>query len=191
MLEEKNVGNFTLRIDYENYPENPREWDNFTKMICFHRKYRLGDKHYYNHSDYNNWEEMKKDIIKNENVGVILPLYLYDHSGITISTTPFSCNFDSGQIGFIYVTRETIFENIKGYKILTKKLKQIVTERLLNELKCYDQYLTGEIYSFEILRDNERLEYCGGYYDKNECLEDGNNMMNDLINQNVIHQEIL
>ena len=191
MLEQKIIGDYYLTIDHENYPENPREWDNFSTMVCFHRKYRLGDKHTYNHHDYNGWDEMEKDIIKNENVGVILPLYLYDHSGITISTTPFHCGWDSGQIGFIYVSRKTIFENIRGYKILTKKLKGIVTERLLNELKCYDQYLQNEVYSFEIVKDDERVEYCGGYYDLDECIKEGTDMVNYLINENVIHQEML
>ena len=191
MLEQKIIGDYYLTIDHENYPENPREWDNFSTMVCFHRKYNLGDKHTYNHNDYNGWNEMEKDIIKNENVGVILPLYLYDHGGITISTRPFHCNFDSGQIGFIYVSRKTIFENIRGYKILTKKLKGIVTERLLNELKCYDQYLQNEVYSFEIVKDDERVEYCGGYYDLDECIKEGTDMVNDLINENVIHQEML
>ena len=191
MLEQKKIGDYYLTIDHENYPENPREWDNLTTMVCFHRRYTLGDKHTYNHNDYNSWDEMKKDIIKNENVGIILPLYLYDHSGITISTTPFHCGWDSGQIGFIYVSRKTIFENIRGYKILTKKLKGIVTERLLNELKCYDQYLQNEVYSFEIVKDDERVEYCGGYYDLDECIKEGISMVNDLINENVIHQEML
>jgi hypothetical protein len=36
----------------------------------------------------------------------IKDLYLYDHSGITISTSPFSCGWDSGQVGFIYLTRQ-------------------------------------------------------------------------------------
>lgn len=33
---------------------------------------------------------------------VILPLYYYSHSGESISTTPFSCPFDSGKCGYIY-----------------------------------------------------------------------------------------
>ena len=144
---------------------------------------------------------MKKDIMKRENVGVILPLYLYDHSGITISTTPFNCKFDSRQIGFIYIRKDTLFENFKGRyingsyfnKILTKKIKETFIERLVNELKCYDQYLNHEVYSYEIVRngEHERIEYCGGYYTIEECLNDGIGMVNQLISENVIHQEIL
>lgn len=37
---------------------------------------------------------------------VILPVYLYDHSYLSISTTKFSCQWDSGQVGWIYATKE-------------------------------------------------------------------------------------
>ena len=37
---------------------------------------------------------------------VILPLYLFDHSGISISTGSFHDPWDSGQVGFIYASKE-------------------------------------------------------------------------------------
>jgi hypothetical protein len=118
-------------------------------MICFHRNYDLGDKHTYNHNDYDSWEEMGKAIIKNENVAVILPLYLYDHGGITMSTGPFDCPWDSGQVGFIYITRDKILSEYGGKKV-TKELKESVTQYLINEVETYDQYLTGDVYDYEI-----------------------------------------
>ena len=45
---------------------------------------------------------------------VILPLYLYDHSGITMSTGPFSCPWDSGQVGWIYASKKTFIDET-GY----------------------------------------------------------------------------
>ena len=39
---------------------------------------------------------------------VILSLYLYDHSGITMNTTGFSCPWDSGQVGWIYADADCI-----------------------------------------------------------------------------------
>ena len=98
----------TLEVFLDEYPQNPREDDNLTTMICFHKRYNLGDKHDYQHRDYSGWEEQRKDIEKKENTCVILPLYLYDHSGITISTSPFSCNFDSGKIGFVIVDKDNL-----------------------------------------------------------------------------------
>lgn len=41
-------GTHTLFIEHDDDPPNPREdYDNFGKMICFHKRYSLGDKHNY------------------------------------------------------------------------------------------------------------------------------------------------
>jgi len=46
---------------------------------------------------------------------VILPLYLYDHGGITMNTGGFSCRWDSGQVGWIYASKESLIDNNSGY----------------------------------------------------------------------------
>jgi hypothetical protein len=191
MIEVKEIGEYTVKVDYENYPESPREWDNLGKMVCFHKRHSLGDKHNYNPNDYESFEELKKDILKNEKVGVILPLYLYEHGGVCIRTSPFSCPFDSsGQIGFIYTTREEILKNFRG-KILTQKLKTSVEQILEKEVETYTKYIEGEVYSFEVLKDDERIEYCGGYYDSDECMKEGVDTVNYMIKKNVVHQEMV
>ena len=45
------------------------------------------------------------DLWMKENL-VYLPVYLYDHSGLVLQTTPFSCPWDSGHVGIIYTTLE-------------------------------------------------------------------------------------
>ena len=77
----------------------------------------------------------------------MLPLYLYDHSGITMNTTGFHCPWDSGQLGFIYVTRDEILREY-GRKRLSKKLVERARRVLVGEVGTYDQYLTGDIYCF-------------------------------------------
>ena len=100
---------FTYEIERDEYPSNPRtEWDNITTMICFHKRYNLGDKHDFNSRDYESWEEMEEAVRNHYEVLALKPLYLYDHSGITISTSPFSCNFDSGKIGFVIVDKDNL-----------------------------------------------------------------------------------
>ena len=32
-----------VRIKRDDYPQNPREWDNLGTMVCGHRRYCLGD----------------------------------------------------------------------------------------------------------------------------------------------------
>ncbi len=179
-INEKRIGDYLIEIFPDNNPDNPREWDNLGTMICFHTRYHLGDKHGYDHKDYSGWEELEKTIVEDNNVGVILPLYLYDHSGITISTTPFSCPWDSGKIGFICVSKEKILEEFGG-KIVTKKLKEGVEKILKAEVLTYDQYLRGDIYRYKISKvttcdqgneHKEEIDSSWGFYGQDECTEE-------------------
>jgi hypothetical protein len=111
----------------------------------------LGDKHGYKSYDYNSWEEMKSHIIKDNDVLVILPLYLYDHSGITMNTTGFGCPWDSGQVGWIFATKKDVRQWFNLKKI-TKPYIDKVREILLGEVKMYDRYLTGE-HEYEEIED--------------------------------------
>jgi len=166
MIIQKTDGNKILRVFEEEQPENPREWDNFGHMICFHNRYKLGDKHDYAFGSFDSFEDLKMFVKKGLKGVVILPLYLYDHSGITISTTPFNRCWDSGQIGFIYVTKADLKrEEIK---------KKDAEEYLKGEINTYDQYLRGDVYRYEIVEkvkcshchheEETTVEACGGFY---------------------------
>lgn len=162
---EKTIKNDKYRIEIhtDEDTESPRNWENLGKMVCFHKRYDLGDKHDYDHNYYDGWEAMEKDIIKKENVAVILPLYLYDHSGITISTSSFNDRWDSGMIGFIYMTKKDAIENY-GKKIMTPKVKERALKNLEGEVETYDQYLTGDVYGFKVFEDDEETDSCWGFY---------------------------
>lgn len=85
---------------------------------------------------------------------VILPLYLYDHSGITISAVPFSCRWDSGQVGFIYTSEHAYNKAMMrpaGTPMNAEDTAR-ATRALLAEVEEYDQYLTGDVYGFTIER---------------------------------------
>lgn len=173
---------YELEIEHDDDPMNPRtDWDNLGTMLCFHKGYNLGDKTDYRSSDYESWEELKNAIIENEGEVIILPLYLYDHSGITISTSPFSCRWDSGQIGYIFVSKDKIKkEGIDEDEVI---------EYLKNEVKTYDQYITGDIYRYTIYeietcslghQHKNVVECCGGYYGEDECREEAESMLRSL-----------
>jgi hypothetical protein len=178
IVETEKIGKYKIDIIQDYDPESPRTWDNLGTMVCFHSRYDLGDQHNYNHSDYNGWDEMEKDIIKTENVGVILPLYLYDHSGITMNTTGFSCRWDSGQVGFIFISKDKILKEYGG-KIVTNKLKERVTNYLIGEVETYDQYLRGDVYGYRITdtEKEEELESCWGYYGVEDCMTEGKSIL--------------
>ena len=152
----------TIKIIVDNNPLNPvEEFDQFGKMICFHNRYNLGHKH--NHS----LDSFQAFIKANEKDIVVLPLYLYDHSGITISTTPFNCQWDSGQVGFIYATREQILKEY-GVKRITPKIRRKVEKLLITEVDTYDKYLTGGVYGFQILKGGDIEDSCWSFYDTPE-----------------------
>jgi len=166
-----------LRIERDIIVKSPREeWDNLGTMLCWHRRYYLGDKsHPLHHLDteYSNWDDLENAIAKHEDVAVILPLYLYDHSGITISTTPFSCPWDSGRVGFIYVTKDKVREAF-DVKRISKKTLAKVTEILKGEVETYDMYLRGDVWGYVIEEDDgDTIDSCWGFYGEDQCREAG------------------
>lgn len=93
---------------------------------------------------------------------VIMPVYMYDHSGISISTAPYSCPWDSGQVGWIYVSVEDISKEFGEFTSETMEKAKGVLE---GEVKTYSQYLEGDVYWFEAMdENNEIVDSCGGYY---------------------------
>lgn len=184
-IEERNEGKYTIRIFPDEDPENPRKWNNLGTMICLHKKYTLGDQDNdtialareieENCASWEAAEEFLEEQIRamNDEIFVILPLYLFDHSGITISCSSYwfrqadSVGWDWGQVGFIFVTKKKARER---FKRLTEKTREKIEEILRNEVEIYNQYLTGDVLGFVIYENNEVIESCWGYYNKDECI---------------------
>lgn len=102
---------------------------------------------------------------------VVLPVYAYEHSGITISTSSFSCRWDSGQIGIIYASKS---KNKDSWGSVTEEeLEQKLIKALNVEIKELDAYLTGQVYFFEIrnLIDDGVEDSCYGFYGNKEELK--------------------
>jgi hypothetical protein len=149
--------NTTLEVIQDNDAQNPREtFEPMGKMVCFHRKYDLGDKHDYKSEDFANFKDMEKKLTRKLKLAVILPLYLYDHSGITMSTTPFNDRWDSGQVGFIFLTKE---QAKKEYNVTR------MSKKVIEKIETYDNYLTGEVYGFKHCdAEGNELESVWGFY---------------------------
>lgn len=168
---------YTIKIAQDENPESPREWDNFGKMVCFHKRYNLPMEFAgLDSENYSSWEEMKKYLIK-EGAVVILPIFMYDHSGITIKTSPYGDSWDSGQVGFIYATKEDILKEYSITKITTG-IKEKVEARLKGEVETYDQFLTGDVYGFEIEGTDES---CCGFYGQEGAVMDAKATIDDLV----------
>ena len=102
-----------------------------------------------------------------------LPLYLYDHGGISISTGGFSCSWDSGLVGIIFITRKQL-EKEKLAHLSDEKIEKYLT----NEVKTYNSYLTGQVYGYtlEHAEIDSISDSCWGYFDMDSCIQDAKNM---------------
>ena len=98
---------------------------------------------------------------------LMLPLYLYDHSGLAMSTESFSgraphAEWDSGQVGWIYVSKEDALREFDADK-MTGAIRQKADALMRSEVAAYDSYLRGECYGFELYKNGELSDSCWGF----------------------------
>jgi hypothetical protein len=153
---------YRLSIYQDEDVGSPREdCDLAGRMVCWHSRYTLGDVRpaispaewmrvilghdglLVEETDQDKlYEKMKKKFI-------VLPLFLFDHSGITMSTSSFSDPWDSGQVGLIYISKEDAVKEW-GAKKFTKDVEKRAIKYLIGEVEIYDMYLRGECYQYVI-----------------------------------------
>ena len=156
----------TINIFTDDSPESPREWDNLGTMACWHNRYDLGDgkdKHGYSKDDVESWDEWP-DKLKKDGAAIVLPLSLYDHGGITMRVGAPTDRWDSGYVGFIFVTKAKLLKEYGGKKV-TKAILAKAQAVLEGEVENYDQYLTGSVYGYTIIDPNgDDGDSCRGFF---------------------------
>lgn len=175
-METLQLGKLKVVIERDDCSLNPREdFDNVGTIVCWHQRYRLGDVQpkvspdeylleLMQHREWSLYHKEVPDDLSSEHLKTyinkhyfILPIYMYDHGGLTLSTAPFGCQWDSGQVGFIYASRDS-----KGYSDMLAGLKA--------EVHTYDQFLQGEVYGFDIIDEaGEILDCCAGFFGFESC----------------------
>jgi hypothetical protein len=171
---------YTVEIHQDETPPDPRtDMDNLGSMIAFHRNYTIGDKH-----TFKDGAEVMAHIKATK--AVWLPVYLFDHSGLTVRTTPFSCPWDSGQVGVIFAEREKVLKEFSR-RALTRALRAKVEAELRSEVETYDQMLTGEVYGYVVKKDGKTEESCWGFYgDMKYCIDEAKGVAEGLARDVVI-----
>jgi len=165
-----------FEIEQDEYPESPREWGNLGTFIMQHGNYEFGDRIFEINGNGISFEDDFKYHLHTvydcslDDV-IYLPVYMYNHSGITISTTPFSCKWDSGQIGYIYAVKDDIRKEY-NVKRISPKLREQTLSILRAEIQTLDQYLIGDIYGFNIEYDDGSNNSCWGFYGNNPKTND-------------------
>lgn len=231
----------TISIYHDEDVESPREYGSLGSLICWRRKYKLGDDHSYEdpqhmirelatdcglaeqspkllaklfkaivstnegreaYREYRNyfWEQRHEDDFRMtfaeeyvrdsygdlsdeamqvlqeiaEEQYIVLPLYLCDHSGLSMNTTGFNCPWDSGQVGYAIMDirkleaefgcgrQDAVY--ING-KMISPMLLEYGRDLLVLEVENYDSYLSGECYYYTAEDDNgEVVDSCGSLF---------------------------
>lgn len=146
----------TIEIKQDESPFDPLEGDDFFYMYCKHGRYSLGHKDAedpYIEDPEDGGRMLRSDVL------AILPLYLYDHSGITMNTTGFSCGWDSGCVGYIYCTQESL--NVTGTSGTSEELCEYMKSFIDN---TYDPYIRGDCWYFTVTdEEDDVVESCSGF----------------------------
>ena len=152
--------NLKLELWPDPDPISPRESENLGTMLYTTRKYILGD-HRITQSSFDEYlEEAKID----PSTIVSLPLYLLDHSGLSVSTKDFGDKWDSGCVGVIFTTYDKIADE---YGDVSDENIARAAEVLEQEVQEFNSYLQGDVYGFRLLEKKgdkwEEIEACWGF----------------------------
>ena len=155
-----------ILVDEDGSYCNPRENDgNLTTILGFHKRYKIGDTNPYGTERYAGWDDLERAVRMDNPGAIILPLYMLDHSGTALSTTPFACPWDSGRVGFVLATRAKIKE-CYGWARLTPKRRDKIHEAMRAEVAEYGAWCNGEVYGYTVSEPGDpdtEADSCWGF----------------------------
>lgn len=189
---EETYNGHVIKIYRDPDAESPREWSNLGTLICWHRRYRLGDSHRFDNSEaflrdlagVSDHIDLPMEQLRDraERKAIILPVFLYDHSGLAMNTIGFHCPWASCQVGYVYVTLEAVRTEF-GAKRVSKALREKAEDILRAEIVSYDAYLGGQVFGYVIEQDGEEVDACWGFFGHYEldCLSEARAFVDQLI----------
>lgn len=164
VIDERTHRGLTISLYHDEDCSSPRENNNLGTIIAWHRRYSLSDDDAPKHLEPEDFDPKA--------YAVCLPVFMYEHSGVALSTGDFGDKWDSGQVGWIYVTRDKMLREMQA----NYATKQVIA-KTINILKCeideYGKYVNGECYGYGITDDDgEQLDSCGGFMGSEFCWEE-------------------
>lgn len=132
-------------------------------ILTTDNRYWVGDEVIGRDIDEYEVDDFLKKII--DDGGVVLPITMYVHSGITVWHSDFENRYadswDSGTVGFSYMTAEKIKQE---YGTVDDETREKAKKLLDYELKEIDCLLRGEVYRCSLFDENGLQDCIGGFY---------------------------
>ena len=196
---------YKMTVDFDNYATNPREYtESVGTIVPVHDYDLMGDT-----TDFSievrkmMKEEGPKETFRflQEECGttVVFPFGVTDHSGITVHPSSknlldledkeiqdvidsIQSGWDNSLGGFIFDAKSTRDQfGLEGED--SGMTKGAVIQSLEYEIKEYAQWVSGEVYRYQIEEQCECCgawsysDGCGGFYDEEDCKEEGEQHM--------------
>ena len=150
----------TFKILQDQWADNPCAYDDGYGPFLFfwnHRRYTGGHK-----------DAVSPWVDDNPHSGEFIPgvidcltVYGYEHGGLSISTShayPFNCRWDSGILGAIYYTKDSLEKSGCKYERPDDAL-----DAMRSFIKHYDDYLQGENWLIEWTDETGNTDCLGGF----------------------------
>lgn len=142
--------------------ENPRDWGNLCTIVSVHGNWDISDKgHSMSREEMEEWlSSAKKEVEKGELH--MRPVYMYDHSGQTISLEDFKDPWDSGVCAIIYMEKATALE--ANSTLTDDNWKQYANKCMQDEIEVYNDYISGDVHYIRVEKANTKwhLDVCTG-----------------------------
>ena len=186
-----------IELIRDNDPENPRDFDNQCRMICWHNRHTLGDDHLYDRNNYK-WQiafehnsDLDRYVYRCESE---LYLKYYDyarnkgfskcHEYASSMIHPRLNRLVEEEFDKHYVALTLYLYDHSGLSIKARPFgcnwdsgpvghiicpieHDNAEEIMLAEIKTYDQYLQGDVWGYRITRDSKEEDSCWGFFGSN------------------------
>jgi hypothetical protein len=153
-----------LHQDQDAQHCDPRDNDNLGRLWCWHRRMVLGDPQtpVLNPDHYEGWKDLQRAVEDQEGpLAFILPVWLHDHGQINLTIRDPNDRWDSGQVGFYFVTEEQMR---KEYGLQWRDELERAIDCAKAELEEYTSWCNGDVYGY-VVRDPEgtQQDSCWGH----------------------------
>ena len=173
------MGDIEANVLYDQDPLNPREeFAEITTMVLNGgRNHNFAcevDKNIWGEAS--GYDELRELLLDRFHPLAIRPVYVYDHSGITLrlganGDNPFTidANWDTALVGFCMVTPEKYYEAFGEEPPSEDRLVSLMAA----EVDEYSAYCSGEVYGYVLTNrsNGEDLDSCFGFYEFDDCVE--------------------